>query len=112
MYLMNNLKLNLQKKIIFCVHTILEYDVSLLNIPVGVGAIGGAFPHFTGTINDGKGGIKRKMTLVKKSLFGGFISGIIYAGLPVIAVGVGIAAATGNIWRDTDGTYVIGSKNK
>ena len=85
---------------------------SLTPYAVGVGAIGGAFPQFTGTINDGKGGIKREMTIIEKSATGAFISGIVYAGLPVLAVGVGIAALTGKIWRDTDGTYVIGSKNK
>jgi len=85
---------------------------SLTPYAVGVGAIGATLPQFTGTINDGKGDSKREMSIVEKSLFGGFISGIVYAGLPVIAVGVGIAAATGKIWRDTDGTYVIGSRNK
>ena len=85
---------------------------SLTPYAVGVGAIGATLPQFTGTINDANGNSKRDMSIVEKSATGAFISGIVYAGLPVLVVGVGIAALTGKIWRDTDGTYVIGSRNK
>ena len=85
---------------------------SLTPYAVGVGAIGASLPQFTGTITEDNGDTKRKMSFVEKTAFGGFLSGTVYVGLPVIAVCVGIAAATGKIWRDTDGTYVIGSRNK